>query len=96
MEEESLQRANRYRHLQLTLADPLAHAGRLLRGIVKREQVPDLEQVDQDAKIEPAHISKRYQPGSTWPIDVVHVWTKKGSMWCSWSSHRPVDYRSRA
>src|SRR5260370_18735587 len=54
LEEESLQRANMYRHLQLTLADPLAHAGRLLRGIVKREHLPDIEQVEPDTKKKPA------------------------------------------
>src|SRR5438034_3303240 len=94
LEEESLQRANGYGHLQLALTNPLTHACRLLCGIIKWEQVPDIEQVEQNTKIEPAHICNRYQPGGTWPVDVVLVWAEQGCMWCSWRSHRPVNVRA--
>jgi len=66
---------------------------RLLREIVKREQVPDIEKVEQNTKIEPTHVSNRYQPGGSWPVDIILVWTEQSSMRRSRSPHRPVDIR---
>ena len=70
LEQELLDLADRHRELELAFADPLVDAGRLLGCIVEEVQVPDIEQVEQDAEVEPADVGDGDEPRGARAIDI--------------------------